>query len=71
MNLSPNQLMQFAVTMLERNPNIANNPQAQAMLDVLRTGDAQRGQQIANNLCQSMGVTPQQAVQEAASYFKL
>lgn len=69
--MSPNQLMQFAASMINRNPNVTDNPQAQAMLEVLKSGDAQRGQQIANNICQSMGVTPQQAVQEARKFFNV
>lgn len=40
-------LMQFAMNMLKQNPNVARNPQAQAMLQVLQSGDAQKGQQIA------------------------
>ena len=49
-------LMQFAMNMLKQNPNIARNPQAQAMLQVLQSGDAQKGQQIAQNLCQTYQV---------------
>ena len=36
-------LMQFAMNMLKQNPNVARNPQAQAMLQVLQSGDAQKG----------------------------
>ena len=54
-------LMQFAMNMIKQNPNIARNPQAQAMLQVLQSGDAQKGQQIAQNLCQTYGITPEQA----------
>lgn len=49
-------LMQFAMNMLKQNPNVARNPQAQAMLQVLQSGDAQKGQQIAQNLCQTYGL---------------
>lgn len=49
-------LMQFAMNMLKQNPNVARNPQAQAMLQVLQSGDAQKGQQIAQNLCQTYGI---------------
>lgn len=44
--MSGPNLMQFALNMIQRNPNIANNPQAQTMLQVLQSGDAQKGQQI-------------------------
>lgn len=64
-------MMQFAMSMLKQNPNIVNNPQAQAMLQVLQSGDAQKGQQIAQNLCQSYGISPEQAVSQAASFFNI
>ena len=53
-------LMQFAMNMLKQNPNVARNPQAQTMLQVLQSGDAQKGQQIAQNLCQTYGITPEE-----------
>lgn len=31
------------LNMAQSNPNIANNPQAQAMLNVVKSGDAQKG----------------------------
>lgn len=59
-------LMQFAMNMLKQNLNIARNPQAQAMLQVLQSGDTQKGQQIAQNLCQTYDITPEQAVNKYA-----
>lgn len=69
--MSGPNLMQFALNMIQRNPNIANNPQAQTMLQVLQSGDAQKGQQIAQNLCQTYGISPEQAVNQAASFFHI
>ncbi len=64
-NINPQQLLQMAI---QRNPNLQNNPQAQQYIQVLMSGDAQRGQELASNICNSMGVTPQQAVQQAQNY---
>lgn len=64
-------LMQFAMNMLKQNPNVSRNPQAQTMLQVLQSGDAQKGQQIAQNLCQTYGITPEEAVNQATSFFHL
>lgn len=64
-------LMQFAMNMLKQNPNVARNPQAQAMVQVLQSGDAQKGQQIAQNLCQTYGITPEEAVKQATSFFNI
>ena len=57
--------MQFAMMMLQRNPQIANTPQGRQFMQILQSGDAQAGAQMAQNICGSMGKTPQQAAQEA------
>ena len=64
-------LARFAVNLISRNPNIANNPQAQNYLRVIQSGDAEQGEQMARNLCNTYGVTPDQAVQQAKSFFNL
>lgn len=63
--------MQFAMQMLQNNPNIANNPNAQSMINVLQNGTDQDRENLAKNLCQSYGVTPEQAVQQAKSFFNM
>ena len=40
------------------------------MLQVIQSGDAQKGQQIAMNLCKTYGVSKEQAVGMATEYFK-
>ena len=64
-----NNLMNFALGMISKNPQIANNPNAQEMINVIQSNDFKRGQQIAQNLCQSNGVTPEEAVKQARGFF--
>jgi hypothetical protein len=64
-------LQQIAMNMIQSNPNIAANPQAQDYLNVIKSGDNQRGEVIARNLCQSMGVKPEDAYQQARRFFHL
>lgn len=61
----------FALQMLQHNPAIARNPQAQSMLQVIQTGDEQQGEQIARNLCQTMGISPEEATKQAKSFFRI
>lgn len=61
----------FALNILACNPNIANNPQAISMLNVIRSGDSIKGQEIAKNICNSMGVTEQDALNQAKQFFSL
>lgn len=56
---------------LAQNPQIANNPNAQNMINVIMSGDAQKGQQIAHNICQSYGISEQEALKQAKQYFHI
>lgn len=64
-----NAIMNFAMNAIAKNPKIANNPQAQDLINVIKSGDSVRGEQIARNLCQSYGVTPEQALDRATGFF--
>lgn len=66
-----NELIGQVVGSLKGNPNVANNPMAQGMLDVLESGDASKGEQMADNLCQSMGVTRDEAMKQAKAFFNI
>lgn len=61
----------LALMQLERRPEVANNPLAREWLDVIKSGDAERGEEIARNLCVNNGVTVQQAMDEARRFFRL
>lgn len=64
-------LQQMAMNMLQSNPQMANNPQAQEFLNVIKSGDNQRGEEIARNMCQSMGIKPEDAYQQARRFFRM
>jgi len=64
-------LKMLALKMLEKNPNAANNPRAQEMVEVIKSGDNARGEELARNLCASYGVSPEQATSDAKKYFGL
>ena len=46
-----NNVLDFALNVISQNPQIANNPNAQQLITILRNNDAQQGQIIAQNLC--------------------
>lgn len=62
---------QFAMNMIKNNPQVMNNPMAQNYIGVIQSGDAQKGQQLAENICKTYGVTPQQAIQQARQFFNI
>ena len=62
---------QMAMNLISQNPNIANNPNAQEFIKLIQNGDSERGRQIADNLCQSYGMTRDEALKSAKSFFHL
>lgn len=69
MNNAVQMLTQMAMQRIMSNPQMQNNPQAREFMNIMQSGDQQRGIQMANNLCQSYNVTPQQMTQEAMRFF--
>lgn len=65
-NINP---MQFAMGMLQQNPQLQNNPQAKGLMEIIQSGDSERGRQMAENLCKTYGVSPEQAIQDARKFF--
>ena len=66
-----NPIMQFAMSMINKNPAIQNNPQARELISVIQSGDSARGEQIAQNLCNTYGVSKETAIAQAKQYFGL
>lgn len=61
----------FALNLLSQNPNVRANPQMQEMLSVIQSGDSVRGQQIAENLCNTYGVSKENAIANARNFFHI
>lgn len=59
----------IALNLIFRNPSVANNPQAQNLISVIQNGDSKKGEEIARNLCNTYGVTPEQAFTQAKNFF--
>ena len=59
---NPNMILN---AMLQRNPNMQNNPYVQT----IRSGDANRGQQIADNICKAYGKSREEMIAEAKRFF--
>ena len=57
-----NGILGYAMKMIQNNPNIANNPQAQPMIDAIQRGDEQAGVELANNILQTYGLSKEQGL---------
>lgn len=67
----PNNIMGLALDIIQKNPALANNPNAREMIEVIRNGDAAKGQQIAKNICDTYGIKPEDAISQARSFFHI
>ena len=45
------------------------NPMVDGLLEAMQTGDMKRGEQMADNICKSMGVTREEALRQARAHF--
>lgn len=72
MRNAPNMMspQQIVYGILQTRPDIANSPQGQQLMQILQSGDNEAGMQMAMNICNSYGVTPQQALSSAINFFK-
>lgn len=51
---------------MRQNPNqFQNNPNAQQWMGILQSGNNQQGEQIANQIIQNLGISKEQAMQQA------
>lgn len=68
MNQVPN-FQYLAQQAMQQNPNLKNNQMAMNAFQCLQSGDARRGEELARNYCQTIGVNPEQAVAEIKKHF--
>lgn len=61
-------MQQFFQQMMQMNPSLANNPQAQNIMQVLMSGNRQRGEELARNYAQSYGLDPQDFAKQAQGF---
>lgn len=64
-------IQNLAMNIIQSNPQIASNPNAQNLLNVIQSGDQKKGEEIANNLCKTYGVSREDAVQKAKQFFNI
>lgn len=64
-------MIDFALQMIQNNLSIQNNPNAREMIDVIKSGDADKGRQIAMNICNTYGIDPKDAEAQARAFFHM
>lgn len=64
-------IFDFANALLDRNPQIANDPNNQALVQAIRNRNEQDGQKIAQDICQQNGIFPSQAMSQVKRFFNI
>lgn len=64
-----NPFANIALNIIQKNPNIANNVMGKEFVEVLRTGNQQRGIEMAENLCKTNNSTKEDAIKKALNFF--
>lgn len=67
MQMNPVQIM--LENLVRQRPDLQQNPMTQEMIKVIQSGDSKRGEEIANNICQSYGMSREEATQQAQQMF--
>lgn len=60
----------FALKMLDANPNIANTPQGRELRRILDSGDDAAGIKMAQAYLDTQGVSKEDAMAKAKTFFK-
>lgn len=66
-----NNLMQNLVSAAMNNPQVKNSPLAQEGLGAIFSNDNKKGEQIANNILASYGLTKEQGIEKAKEFFHI
>lgn len=67
--LNSSNMRDMALNLISQNPVISNNPNAREFIQVIQNGDSTKGMQIAQNLCDSYGISKEEALQNAKRFF--
>lgn len=59
------RITDIATQMIQNNPQVNQSPLAQAGINAILHNDARAGEQLANNILHSMGMTKEQALEIA------
>lgn len=62
-------ILGYGRSMIQNNPNLRNNPEFAEMIDAIERGDATKGQELAQKILQTNGITKEQGLSMAFRKF--
>lgn len=67
MNNMERTLVQLAMMKVQNTPEISNSPMGSEFLQIINSGNAQAGEQMANNILNTLGLNREEAINQAFS----
>lgn len=64
-----NNFVGLMMRAIENNPGMLDTPMKQEMYKALKSGDSKRGEELANNYCQTMNISDRNQAVNSASNF--
>lgn len=58
-------IFDVVIQFMNKNPQITNTPMGKTFMEALQNRDSSKGEELANNLLESQGMTREQAMNEA------
>ena len=65
MNNMERNLVQLAMLKAQNTPEIRNSPMGQEFLQIMNSGNTQAGEQMANNILNTLGLNRDEAINQA------
>lgn len=62
---------QFAMNFMSQNRNLPNNPMIQQCTTLIQTANAERGEEMANNILKSYGISKEEGIRMAKQFFHI
>lgn len=62
-------IREWALNLIEKNPNVSSNPMGKQMVEAIRSGDNAKGEQLANNLLNTYGISREDGIAQAKKFF--
>lgn len=59
----------IAINLIANNPRIQNTPMNKEIIDAIKNNDIQKGEMLANNLCNTYGQDKNQVLKDARGFF--
>lgn len=66
--MTQDQINKIVDLLVAKNPEIMQNPRAKYAIEVIKSGDNTKGEELAMNYCQTYGSTKEEGINQAMNW---